>query len=342
MIPQARLQRKRDSGVECLVCERRCLIAEGMTGSCGNYANIDGVLRHIGYGKLSHLESRPIEIKPIFHYWPGSSALTYSNFGCNFYCPWCQNSEISFSWPPKGSGKFKPEEIVKLAKLRGDSGISASLNEPSTNFDFVLEASEFAVREGLYSMIVTNGYLTMEALRELLKAGVDGWSIDVKGCPEMAERKILPHVSHEIIFRNAREILNSGGHVEIVYLVVTKVNDSITCFEWILDKFLSYLSPSVPLHINRYFPANRWREPATEVRLLLELKERAIKAGIEFVYVGNIWDPELESTRCPNCGKLLIYRRYNRALKSNLRREGGTWRCPDCGRAVPIKGRVLV
>ena len=342
MFKAARLQRKRDEAVECLVCERNCFIPEGRKGGCGNYANIGGVLYHIGYGKLSHLESRPIEVKPLFHYWPGSTALTYSNYGCNFYCPWCQNSGISFSWPPEDGKLIKPEEIVKLAKLRGDEGISASLNEPTTNFDFVLEASELAVNEGLYSMMVTNGYLALEALRELLRAGVDGWSIDVKGCPEMAERRILPHVNHELVFRNAREILREGGHVEIVYLVVTKANDTIDCFEWVLDKFLSYLNASVPLHLNRYFPAHRWGEPATEVKLLLEMREIALKFGIEFVYIGNLWDPELESTRCPRCGKLLIYRRFNRALESRLRREGETWKCPYCGKEIPIKGKIIV
>ncbi|MDW8035203.1 MAG: radical SAM protein, partial [Candidatus Korarchaeum sp.] len=253
---KARLQEREGSKVRCLVCERRCLLEEGRRGSCGNYANTGGKLYHLGYGKLSHLESRPIEIKPLFHYWPGSTALTYSSYGCNFYCPWCQNHEISFSWPLEGSRAIKPSELVSLASIKGDHGISASLNEPAVNFDFVVDASELAVGRGLYSMIVTNCYFTLEALRELLRVGVDGWSIDIKGCPEVAERKVLPHINHEIVFRNAREVLRAGGHVEMVYLVVTGANDTESCFEWVLDKHISHLDPEVPLHINRYFPAN--------------------------------------------------------------------------------------
>ncbi|RDD53029.1 MAG: radical SAM protein [Candidatus Korarchaeota archaeon NZ13-K] len=336
---EARLQRREDGRVRCLVCERACLLGDGMTGSCGNYANFGGTLYHSGYGKLSHLESRPIEIKPLFHYWPGSTALTYSNYGCNFYCPWCQNHEISFSWPPKDAPRFEPSDLVNLARIRGDEGISASLNEPATNFDFVMDASELASKWGLYSMVVTNGYFTLEALRELIRAGVDGWSIDIKGCPEMASIRVLPHVNHELVFRNAREVLRAGGHVEIVYLLVTGANDTEACFEWIIDKFLEYLSPEVPLHLNRYFPANRWREPPTELGLLLRLRERAIREGLSYVYVGNVWSPELESTYCPRCGRLLIYR-PGRAVRFDLIREGNSWRCPRCGRVIPIRGRI--
>ncbi len=334
---EARLGRKEGDGVRCLVCERRCLLGDGRRGSCGNYANLGGKLYHSGYGKLSHLESRPIEIKPLFHYWPGSTALTYSNYGCNFYCPWCQNNEISFSWPHERARQFLPSDLVNLAKLRGDAGLSASLNEPATNFDFVLDASELAVKQGLYSMVVTNGYFTPEALRELIEAGVDGWSIDVKGCPEMASKRVLPHVNHELVFRNAKEVLNAGGHVEMVYLVVTGANTD--CFDWILDRFLEYLSEDVPLHINRYFPANRWREPPTDLKLLLELRSRALKE-LNYVYVGNVWSPDLESTYCPRCGKLLIYR-LHRAVQFGLTREGEHWKCPRCGWRVPMRGSPM-
>ena len=93
--------------IVCLVCERQCKLREGQVGLCRNYANIEGELIHIGYGKLSAVESRPIEIKPFFHYYPNSTALTFSGFGCNFYCPWCQNHHLSFSEPPGGMGKCR-------------------------------------------------------------------------------------------------------------------------------------------------------------------------------------------------------------------------------------------
>jgi len=104
---EARLYERLDGEVvKCLVCERRCKLAKSSRGVCKNYVNLDGKLMHVGYGILSAVESRPIEIKPFFHYWPNSTALTFSGYGCNFYCPWCQNNHLSFSDPLKMSRLF--------------------------------------------------------------------------------------------------------------------------------------------------------------------------------------------------------------------------------------------
>ncbi|RLG74405.1 MAG: radical SAM protein, partial [Thermoprotei archaeon] len=219
--------------LRCGVCERRCILRPGARGLCGNYTNIDGVLYHLGYGRLSAVESRPIEIKPLFHYWPNSTALTFSNWGCNFYCPWCQNSAISFRRPESEDPVTEPRELIKRAVLNGDEGFSASFNEPSTHFDYLVDLFTEAGKHGFYAMMVTNGYLTLRALETLVTdAGVDGWSIDIKGCPSMS-KNILPGVDHEVVFRNARRILDLGGHVEMVFLVVPKVNDFDECVEWI-------------------------------------------------------------------------------------------------------------
>lgn len=325
--------------IECLVCERKCKIKLGSSGICKNYINVNGELIHLGYGRLSAIESRPIEIKPLFHYWPNSTALTYSNFSCNFYCPWCQNAHLSFSDLRDDYPIIPPEKLVDIALRMGDEGLSASFNEPTVNFDYVLDVSMIATKKGLYSMMVTNGYLTVDAIKALIEAGVDGWSVDIKGCPKM--RKALRSIDHNIIYRNSKLILDYGGHVEMVYLVVTNTNDFDECIEWIIDKHLSILGPEVPLHINRYYPAHAWREPPTPLSKLLEVKERAEKAGLRYVYVGNVHDYRLESTYCPNCRKVLIGRRYYRVTSYFLERVNGKWRCPRCNHVVPIRGEYV-
>ncbi|MEM3969593.1 MAG: radical SAM protein, partial [Thermofilum sp.] len=108
-----------DGRVQCLVCERRCLIRPGAKGACGNYVNVGGELFHLGYGRLSALESRPIELKPLFHYWPNSTALTFSSYDCNFHCPWCQNYHLSFRMPDISQPVFSPEKLVELAVREG-------------------------------------------------------------------------------------------------------------------------------------------------------------------------------------------------------------------------------
>jgi len=339
-IREARLySRIGENLVQCEVCERRCRIPLGAKGICGSYTNYGGKLVHLGYGKLSAIESRPIEIKPLFHYWPNSTALTFSSWGCNFYCPWCQNHHLSFRHPKEDDAVYAPQDLINLIAETGDEGFSASFNEPTVNFDFVLDLAEFAKSKGFYSMVVTNGYQTTKAIEALVGADVDGWSIDIKGCPKM--KRALVNIDHEIVFRNAKRVLDLGGHVEMVYLVVTNTNDFDECVEWIIDKHLSYLGPETPLHVNRYFPAFKWSEPATPIGRLLQIAEKAKKSGIEYVYVGNLHDPRLESTYCPKCGKLLIYRNGYRVKYFNLDKDGGKYRCPRCGREIPIRGSYI-
>jgi len=336
---RARFWVKEIGNVKCLVCERKCTIAPGRLGICRNYRNIDGVLYNIGYGKVSAIESRPIEIKPLFHYWPNSTSTTFSFWGCNFYCPWCQNFHISFEHPENHNRVTPPEHLLHAALKLEDDGFSASFNEPSVSVEYILDLAKLASEKGLYFTVVTNGYQTINVIEELLRHGVDGWSIDIKGCPRI--KRVLPNIDHSIVYRNAKYILSRGGHVEMVYLVVTNTNDFDECVDWILDSHLSALGPETPLHINRYYPSHRWSEPATPIEKLLDIASKAKKAGIEYVYVGNIGNPELESTRCPRCNKMLIYRYSYRVVEFNVVKEGGAYRCPRCSHIIPIRGEYV-
>jgi len=339
-VREARLYEALEGGwVRCLTCERFCRVAPGRRGACGNYVNEGGRLHHLGYGRLSAVESRPIEVKPLFHYWPNSTALTYSTWGCNLYCPWCQNHHLSFTHPNPSDPVVEPAKLVEMAVRRGDEGLSASFNEPTVNFDYVVDVTEEARRRGLYSMVVTNTYMSEAALRALVEAGVDGFSADVKGCPGM--RRALVGVDHSKVFRNARLAIDLGAHVEMVYLVVTNTNDSEECYEWVLRNHVDLLGPEVPLHVNRYYPAHRWSEPPTPIEKLLRIGDRARELGVEYVYVGNVGSSRYESTYCPSCGKLLIARRGYRVTYFNLDHSGGRYRCPRCGREVPIRGRYV-
>ncbi|MEM1628374.1 MAG: radical SAM protein [Desulfurococcaceae archaeon] len=337
---KARFVENTEKGVVCDVCERRCVLRKGHPGICGNYVNMDNIVYNIGYGRLSSVESRPIEIKPLFHYWPNSTALTYSNYGCNFYCPWCQNHSISFNRPKSTEPYIPPSELVKMAVMNGDDGLSASFNEPATQTEYIIDVTEIAIKHGLYSMIVTNMYFTKNSLKALIESGVDGFSADIKGCPSM--KSVLPAIDHNVVFRNAKMALDMGAHVEMIYLVVTDTNDFDECVEWIINNHLKYLGVDVPLHVNRYYPAHRWNKPPTPVDKLIKIRNYAVKEGLKFVYVGNIWDPELESTRCPNCKRIIIYRSNYRVLKFNLEySEDKRYKCKYCGELIPIKGHYI-
>jgi len=179
---------------------------------------------------------------------------------------------------------------------------------------------------------VTNGYMTLQVLKDLIEVGYTGFSIDIKGCTETYRRYFGGDPS--IIYRNAKYILERGGHVEMVYLVIPGVNDWPQCYEWIIEQHLKYLGPSVPLHINRYYPAYKFKEPPTPMSKLLEIYHYARKMGLEFVYIGNIADQSYQDTRCPSCGKVLIVRRNYMVLEYKVQ-DG---KCPYCGHVIPIYG----
>lgn len=322
--------------VRCLVCERKCALKPGVRGVCRNYVNMDGSLVHVGYGRLTAVELRPIEIKPLFHYYPGSLALTYSNFGCNFYCPWCQNDNISFLMDGDRLPTVSPEELVYEALRNGAHGLSASFNEPVTQIDYVVDVTTVARKFNLYSMVVTNMYFTEASLKAAIEAGVDGFSTDIKGCPSI--KRALVDVDHNVVFRNAKIALNYGCHVEMVYLVVTNTNDHEECYRWIIGRHVDELGPEVPIHINRYRPAHRWREPPTPIDKLLEIYRYAKEVGLNYVYIGNTRLSEYESTKCPNCGRVVIYRSGFEVVRFNLTFTGGSYRCTHCGAKIPIYG----
>ncbi len=326
---------RRDDSIRCKICERRCSLKDGMIGICKNYKNEKGELKPTAYGLISALEPRPIEIKPLFHYWPGSWALTFSGYGCNLYCPWCQNWELSFSAPKMGR-MIKPEEMVEIAVRRKMNGFSASFNEPTIHFSYLIDLFKLAKERGLYSMMVTNGTFTREALLELMEAGADGFAVDIKTCPD--NKRFLKYYDPVKVIDRCADILKRDGHVELIYLVVPKFNDDTACVEWFLNEVANKLGLEIPIHFNRYYPAYRYDEPPTSRLVLIDIKEKAEKMGFNFVYVGNIGDTKMETTYCPKCRKALLVRGGGYLIYSRLDERN---RCPNCNTLIPIKGKVV-
>lgn len=321
--------------VQCGVCERRCMIAPSKMGFCCTKMNIEGRLYSTAYGDISALESRPIEIKPFFHYYPGSTALTFSTFGCNFRCPWCQNYHLSREKPdPEQSDPISPERIVETALKHGDKGLCVSFQEPTLLFEYCLDVFPLAKERGLYCCFVSNGYQTPDALQMLAKVGLDGLKIDIKGDDEVYE-KYCREIDVEKIWRNAEEAKAIGMHVELVNLVIADVNDDDECISDIIEKHLRHLGPEVPLHFTRYHPAYEFHNPPTKVIILEKAYQTAKKAGILYPYLGNVPGHRYENTYCPNCGEILIKRFGHSMIENKIDREK---KCPKCGLKIPIFG----
>lgn len=325
--------------VKCGICERGCIISPEKRGFCGTKMNIDGKLYTIVFGDISALESRPIEIKPFFHFWPNSTALTFSTWSCNFRCPWCQNYHISRNKPQVNKANFiSPEKLVDLAASHGDKGLCGSFTEPTLLFDYSCSVFKLSKKRNLYNCFVSNGYLTLEALQLLKNNGMDAIKIDVKG-DDSVYKNYCGNVDVNIIWRNAREAKKMGLHVEIVNLVITDVNDSIDCIQAIIDHHLKELGADTPLHFTRYYPAYEFNNPPTKIEVLERAYNTAKKNGVFYPYLGNVPGHKYENTYCPNCSTLLIKRLSYEVVDYRIKKNK---KCPNCGLEIVIVGEYIV
>jgi pyruvate formate lyase activating enzyme len=331
-VRESLLYERGEQWVICKLCERRCRISEGERGLCRARINLGGRLFTLTYGDISAIQSRPIEIKPFFHFHPGSTALTISTWSCNFPCPWCQNFHLSRRSPePQAASFIAPADLVKRAVEGGDSGICVSFNEPTLLFEYCLDVFPLAKARGLYNCFVSNGYMTLEALGMLRDAGLDAIKIDVKGSDEVY--KSYCAARSDVVWRNIREAKRLGMHVEVVNLIITGVNDDEASLKEMIQRCRE-IDPSMPLHFTRYFPAHQFSSPATHVEVLEESYLMARREGVKFPYLGNVPGHEYENTYCPSCGELLIERLSNKVIACYIR-DG---RCPRCGESMPIVG----
>ncbi|MEM1578397.1 MAG: radical SAM protein [Archaeoglobaceae archaeon] len=319
---EAKLYRKMGDSLLCQLCYRFCRLKEGEKGFCRVRLSRNEKLYTLTYGKLSALESRPIEIKPFFHFKPGSTSMTFATFSCNFDCPWCQNWRISRALPE--GMEVKPERVVEKAILHGDESTCASLNEPTLLFEFCIDVFGLAKGRGLKNTMVSNGYMTILALRELKKAGLDALKVDIKGGEKTYEMLGLK----DLAWKTAKEALKLGIHVEIVNLLVTGVNEDQV--EEVVEKHLNFLGSEVPIHFTRYFPAFMYHREATRVEVLERAVEFAKKQGISFAYLGNVPGHRYENTFCPECGEILIRRFSNTVLENKI----ASGKCLRCGREI--------
>jgi len=327
------LQEGVDDKVRCLTCERRCPLPPDGLGWCRTRRNIGGKIHTLVYGLISSLSANPIEKKPLFHFFPGSAALTAGTWSCNFACPWCQNWEISKS-PPEdhnyGYGYISPEEFIKLAKRHRCQGTSISFNEPTLLLEWSRDVFRLAHEEGLYNTIVTNGYMTAEALELLIEAGLDGANVDIKGDAEAVRRYCQADV--EVVWRNCRTLKERGVHLEVTTLVIPGVNDDEGVIRSIAERIREELGKETPWHLTAYLPAYEFHAPPTPPATLERAHLWGKEAGLEFVYLGNVPGHRLENTYCPRCGSLLVARRGFSITEYRLIGR----HCPDCGRAIPL------
>lgn len=336
VIRKAMFYEKLEAGkVQCGLCAHRCKIAPGKRGFCRVRENRGGDLFSLIYGTVSSEAVDPVEKKPLYHFYPGSFAYSVGTVGCNFHCKHCQNWTISQSTLEDSYTRdVSPEELVEKALMSGSGSIAWTYNEPTIWHEYTYESAKVAKDAGLATIYVTNGYMTPEALRHI-SPWLDAANIDIKAFTEkfyqdVASAKLAPVLESCIL---AKEL---GVHLEITNLIIPTHNDSLDELRELSSWVYKKLGPDTPLHFTRFYPQYRMQDLySTPVETLVSAHKIATEEGMKYVYVGNVPGHNLNSTFCPNCGKLLISRGYFEVEKYEITPDKT---CPKCGEKIPVVG----
>ena len=300
------------SRVQCHICQWRCNIGPDKLGVCKMYQNKDGVLFNMNYALVSSVAVDPIEKKPLFHFFPGSLAFSLGSWGCNFHCLDCQNWEISCVEIPE-TGRFpreiQPQQAIKLAKDYNCEGIAWTYNEPTIWFEYTLDSARLAKDNDLYTVYVTNGYMTPEAL-DTIGPYLDAWRVDVKGFNDAFYQKLARVGNWRGILEVAQRAKDKWNmHVEVVTNIIPTMNDDDLQLEGIANWIRDKLGELTPWHVTRFYPQHYMTDlPPTPISTLEHAYAIGKKAGLKFVYTGNVPGNERENTTCYSCGKLVVQR----------------------------------
>lgn len=309
--------------VKCHLCPHNCTIQDGNIGICKARKNINGTLISLNYGKITSYAYDPIEKKPLYHFYPGSNILSIGSFGCNLACDFCQNWEIAHE--DSLTMEIEDDDIILLGKSRGSIGIAYTYNEPSISYEYVYHMAKLAKREGLKNVLVTNGYINEEPLKQLLPH-IDGMNIDLKSIEDDYYKRICKGSLKPV--QRTIELASKSTHVEITTLIVEGENSSEDEIDK-LAQWIGSIDKATPLHLSKYFPAYKMKLPETTYDTLVRAKEIA-KKYLDYVYIGNVWGID-NNTYCPNCTNQLI-NRYDRGEVKGIKDN----RCVKCGEKINI------
>jgi pyruvate formate lyase activating enzyme len=291
---EALLYEKTGKGrVKCGLCNHRCVIDDRKRGICGVRENRSGKLYSLVYGKIIAEHIDPIEKKPLYHFMPGSFSLSIATIGCNFKCLHCQNSDISQISKQeitnnKQWGKEKsPKEIVRDALESNCPSISYTYTEPTIFLEFALDCMKLAKKKGLKNIWVSNGYMTKEAL-DLVAPYLDAVNVDLKAFTEDFYCSVCG-VRLQPVLDNLVDIKKRGIHLEITTLVIPDKNDSEKELKQIAVFIKKKLGSDTPWHVSRFFPHHEFMNlMPTPVEKILRAVKIGKKAGLKFVYAGNV------------------------------------------------------
>jgi pyruvate formate lyase activating enzyme len=335
-----------DKKVKCHVCANECIILPGKLGICRTRKNFDGTLYSLIYG--SHISSGsldPIEKKPLYNFWPGATAYSIASIGCSFSCQNCQNWSISQARPTdngkdgyydlegyEGQGmslvEMTPDQLVRKVVRSGAKTLAYTYNEPLIWHEYILDTAKLLKKENVKTILVTNGYSTPEASKELLNAGIDAANIDIKAMSDDFYKKVCGVKSVKPVLETAKLFKKHNIHIEITNLIIPGLNDSKEEIKKLCSWIFDNLGRDTPTHFSAYHPDFKTpSDKRTPYRTLDLAYNVAKEIGLYFPYVGNINHEKGSNTYCPNCGYLLFERRGYSFKKIDVTDDK---KCPNC------------
>jgi len=318
-------------GIECGICPRHCRVTDLERGYCGTRENRADTYYTLIYGLPCALNIDPIEKKPLYHYYPGTKALSLATAGCNVNCKFCQNWEISQSRPEQTDNlDISPKAMIDIAEKRKVPHIAYTYSEPVIFYEYMSDIARLGHEKGVKSVMITGGYIEKEPLAELMPH-LDAIKVDLKSIREDYYRDIVGGELKPVLDALI-QIKEAGMWLELVYLVVPTLNDTEAEFTELAGWIKTYLGPDVPLHFSRFYPQYLLKNlPPTPTKTLEKAYEICRAEGLNYVYLGNLPGHRAESTYCPGCGQVLIERRGYRIYRYDL--DGN--RCKNCNREIP-------
>ena len=318
--------------IMCDLCPRACILKDGDRGFCFVRANENNQMVLTTYGRSTGFCIDPIEKKPLNHFLPGSSVLSFGTAGCNLGCKFCQNWSISKAREIELlSEKAGPDDIADAALRHGCKSVAFTYNDPVVLAEYAIDTAKACHDRGIMAVAVTAGYITPEARPEFYSV-MDAANVDLKAFTEAFYQKLT--LSHLEPVLDTLKWLKHESNVwfEITNLVIPQENDSedetARMCEWIVKN----LGTDVPVHFTAFHPDFRLNDRlGTQPRTLLNARKIALAAGIKYAYTGNINDAMTQSTYCHACGKLVIERDWYNIGRYHLKDN----RCAHCNTVVP-------
>ncbi len=308
--------------IVCLLCRHYCHLRDGQIGVCGVNQNLNSKLENLVYNHPSTIHIDPIEKKPLFHFLPNTTTLSFGSVGCNFKCPFCQNWTISQTHNIDKSVVVTPEQMVDLAIEYGANSISYTYNEPTIFYPYAKDIGIIAREKGLKNVFVSNGFLSNEVCEDIVSF-LDGANIDLKSFDKNYYKRELKGDLNGVL-ETIKKLYDAGVWIEITTLIIDGINsDEVQLRE--IAEFIASISHTIPWHLSSFHPDYKMKDTKpTKLKSLMTGYNIGKEIGLKYIYLGNV--PVPQESHCSECGTLLLLRdRFN--TKINNLKDGMCYKC---------------